>query len=238
VKRWVCWICCLPVVLAGCTTGPASPDSVELVPLPAPEEQPEASLADLTPAGAQDWRENTIILRPRSAPRCPSVTVETLADERTTLQPTQPGMVTLLVFWGMGLPAAEEAAGYVGELQKKYGERGLRAFGIAIKTRGRRFIPGFAAAHRLSYPIALDDLSALKVMGKAVGSKTPDAWPSFFLIDKSGRIRAYRRGFAATRTSGPPLSPERETISENAPQGHRIEDYVVALLEDRPLPRL
>jgi len=69
-------------------------------------------------------------------------------------------------------------------------------------------------------------------MSKSVGAKVKTAVPSFFLIDRHGRVRFYRSGcsFWAATVRYRPVGAE--VVRENAPEGQRIRDYVLKLLDE------
>ena len=141
--------------------------------------------------------------------------------------------MTLVVFWSMGFAHSQAAGKHARFLHERYRAVGLRVTGVIEKTKGHEYAPEYVRTKRIEYPIYYDDFSALKKISSAAGIKR--ALPSIFLMDSKAHIRLYRRGFAFSSLYADTTRygrPTERNVLENAPEGDRIEDYVVRLLKE------
>jgi thiol-disulfide isomerase/thioredoxin len=90
------------------------------------------------------------------------------------------GKVVLLDFWGQwcapcvkNLPAAEE-------LHVKYKDKGLVVIGVHSADRNEN-LDEFLKQQKLSFPVMVDQ-------GKTAERYIIETWPTYFLIDKAGKV--------------------------------------------------
>jgi hypothetical protein len=135
-------------------------------------------------------------------------------------------------------------ARHVRDLIRKHGHLEVRAIGIVEKTYGRdrrgrkrpadnyRLAPLYASARQLRYAMHYDNFTALETMAKAAGSGSKGDLPALFILDRRGRVRVAKLGFAYAVHRSTVISGELERVVDNAPPGQRIEDYLIRLLEE------
>jgi hypothetical protein len=135
-----------------------------------------------------------------------------------------------VLFWSIDAPPTRAALRHVDYLVKKYDEYGLKGIAIAEKTAGYREIPEFLRDARINLPVYLDQLTALKSLGKSAGLEVNGRIPSFFMIGPDMKIRFFKRGFSYTSAARDSFTSSAIAVIENAAPGERIEDYVKRLL--------
>lgn len=225
-------LCAAALVLSGCA------GESDVIELRRPrqrvrEEQERKGLFEILDAPVNAGKVKIFYEKASDAPRCPKIRVDSGEGRLQTLRPGRKGSVTMVVFWAMHFPAAQWAAQLAGELQRKYERYGLEVIGILEKTKGYQNAPAFLGNKQIRYPIYADKLDALDEMTSAVKADIAEALPSIFIIDANGRIRFYAHGFSLNsqliEIRGRRLTEE---VSENAPAGERIEDYLRRLLKE------
>jgi cytochrome c biogenesis protein CcmG/thiol:disulfide interchange protein DsbE len=75
------------------------------------------------------------------------------------------------------------------EMQKSYGGRGVSIVGISLDQNGRTAVEPFVSQAGINYPILLDPQSRYADLFGGV-----EGIPTFFLIDRNGRIAARQVG--------------------------------------------
>jgi len=168
-----------------------------------------------------------------NAPRCPEVEISSVSGQKRKLTLAVPRMVTLIVFGTMDRESGKAALRHAGDLEKKYRRLGVRAAGVVEKTRWYQKAELFATDQDLRYPLYYDDLSALERMSRAVGAERRRAFPAVFIADRSMRLRFYRGRFDYVVSIPDIRRPRQEQISENAPKGETIEDYLKRILREQ-----
>jgi thiol-disulfide isomerase/thioredoxin len=101
------------------------------------------------------------------------------------------GKVVLLDFWGTWCGPCVANLPKVQALHEKYKDRGLIVIGVHSEQGGED-VPAFLKKQPLSFPIAIDT-------GETVKSYGIESWPTYFLIDKSGKCPS---GFSSSPPSG------------------------------------
>jgi thiol-disulfide isomerase/thioredoxin len=90
------------------------------------------------------------------------------------------GKVVLIDFWGTWCGPCVAKMPATQELAAKYAERGLVVVGIHSEQSNEN-CEKFVREKNITFPIAVDS-------GKTAETFAIDAWPSYFLIDKSGKV--------------------------------------------------
>jgi thiol-disulfide isomerase/thioredoxin len=111
------------------------------------------------------------------------------AAEPVTIESLR-GKVVLLDFWGTWCGPCVKKLPAVEAIHKKYAERGLVVIGVHSE-QGADSVGEFLEKEPLSFPIAVDT-------GKTAKSYGVNSWPTYFLIDKSGKSKW---GFSANLPS-------------------------------------
>ena len=112
------------------------------------------------------------------------------------------GKVVLLDFWGVWCGPCVAKLPAVQALHDKYKDRGLVVIGVHSADRADR-LAEFLLTRKVSIPVALD-------AGKTAGRYLVEAWPSYFLIDRAGKVVS---GF----TSEPPTPERIEALLDKKP---------------------
>lgn len=97
------------------------------------------------------------------------------------------GRVVVLDFWSRGCWNCRRSLPWLKSLRARYGDDGLRLVGVHTPEfkheSGREGVEGHVAEHGVRRPVMLDnDFAYWDAMGNRY-------WPTFYLIDKSGRVR-------------------------------------------------
>ena len=98
------------------------------------------------------------------------------------------GKVVLLDFWGVWCPPCIVAMPKIQKLHERYKGDGLEVIGIhsAHVSEGAA---DFAAEHQYTFAIGIDEeIEEDDFTGRTAKDYQVDYWPSYFLIDKKGRV--------------------------------------------------
>jgi hypothetical protein len=114
----------------------------------------------------------------------------------------------------------------------------LQAKAIIERTERAEKIGLFFRLHHIKYPYYYDgnERESHKALAKAVGADS-GVWPVTCILDRKGRIRFYRTGFRSNiithsaRAGYEPKTRDAE-VTERAPVGHRISDYLDYILKN------
>lgn len=107
------------------------------------------------------------------------------------------GNVVLLDFWGTWCGPCVKKLPDIEALHKKYSGRGLVVIGVHSEQAGDS-VAAFLEQQPLSFPIAVDT-------GETAKNYVVDSWPTYFLIDKTGKAQW---GFS----SSPPSDAQIEAL--------------------------
>lgn len=128
-----------------------------------------------------------------AGPAAPDFSLKDLAGETRALSHYS-GKIVLLDFWATWCPPCRVAIPELVSLQKKYADKGLVILGISVDdpaTATKTYLREFKNKFLINYTILRVDE---KVMGDYFGNQSP-AIPTFFLIDRNGRIHQKFVGF-------------------------------------------
>ena len=102
------------------------------------------------------------------------------------------GKVILVDFWFMDCAPCIQTIPHLNELHRKYGEKGLQIIGVNpydnTEKNLKRF-PNFLSRHPIDYPIFFTSVEALEPFNIF-------SFPTFYLIDKKGKIIHKGTGFS------------------------------------------
>jgi len=137
----------------------ARPWALGAIPSPAPPTAPE-----FTHSGEQDWINS------------PPLTLESLE-----------GQVVLIDFWTYGCWNCRRSLPVIKALKSRFGDQGLRVVGVHTPEfkheRSRARLKARVDELGIEHPVMVDnDFSYWDAMSNRY-------WPTFYLIDKSGRVR-------------------------------------------------
>jgi peroxiredoxin len=125
---------------------------------------------------------------PRSASE---LTIEEPSGKKTLLS-EQKGDVVLVQFLYTNCPHCQATAKVFSKLQKEFGARGLRVFGIAFNDEVQSnpgFVRDFVAANNVTFPVGVASReTVLSYLGISVMSRF--AVPQILVVDRKGVVRA------------------------------------------------
>ncbi|MEM7367489.1 MAG: TlpA disulfide reductase family protein [Bacteroidota bacterium] len=101
------------------------------------------------------------------------------------------GKLLLLDFWYMDCYPCIKAIPHINELHQKYADQGLQVIGIDPydnTDKGWKRLPNFLSRNPLDYPIMFVDREDSKTF-------KINAYPTFYLIDKEGKVILSQTGF-------------------------------------------
>jgi thiol-disulfide isomerase/thioredoxin len=101
----------------------------------------------------------------------------------------QAGNVVVIDFWATWCGPCRMTIPHLIEMQKSYGGRGVSIVGISLDQNGRTAVEPFVSQAGINYPILLDPQSRYADLFGGV-----EGIPTFFLIDRNGRIAARQVG--------------------------------------------
>lgn len=139
------------------------------------------------------------------------------------------GRVRLLYLFGSWCPNCHDAAVFFGQLQRRYGERGLNVLGLAFEATGDfqqdvGQVQIYARRHQIDYPLLVAGLADKELASRSLPFlDRVRSFPTAILVDGSGRVRAVYTGF-----NGP------ATGEAYAEQERRFCERIEALLEEQP----
>ncbi len=116
------------------------------------------------------------------------------------------GQVTLVALFGTWCPNCSDAGPFLRELQRRYGDRGLRVVGLAFEHGDdarlqRQRIEQYRRAHGATWPILLAGPSDKERASAAFPAiDAVRAFPTTLFIDNEGVVRAVHQGFSGPAT--------------------------------------
>lgn len=250
MRRAMAVLLVLLPVMAGCGGAPHT-DIVVLDPeaaakppkqLPPSAEPPEAQNT-LWNELAGDEPPGTRFVPGDEAEECPRIRVTDGTGMKLTLQPRQrgyaePGYVTMLVFWKPERTSGRAAARYVSDCVEELADNRVRGIGfveappikmVVDDTKKFRDLQGLVLE-----PIYYDDWSALEELLDAIDGVGEEPSAAIFIIDRRMRVRFYRGAFLFGMGQWDSDEPGGEDIEESAPDGKKIRDYLIRILQEGP----
>lgn len=104
------------------------------------------------------------------------------------------GKVTLLDYWYMACYPCVKAIPCIEKLYEKYAGKGLQVYGINSSDKKRLDkMPNFLEHNPIKYPIVM-------VGNEIPGSYNVRVWPTFYIIDKDGKVAFSKLGFGEDTT--------------------------------------
>jgi thiol-disulfide isomerase/thioredoxin len=105
----------------------------------------------------------------------------TLAEHR--------GKVVVIDFWATWCGPCRATIPHMVEIARDWGPRGVAVVGISLDRGGSELVSPFAAQMGINYPVVVDGEARL---ASSLGGV--EAIPTFFLIDRQGKLAAQVRG--------------------------------------------
>jgi thiol-disulfide isomerase/thioredoxin len=99
------------------------------------------------------------------------------------------GKVVVIDFWATWCGPCRKTIPHLIELQKSYGGRDVEIVGISLDQNGRDAVEPFVRESGINYPIILDPQARYADQFGGV-----EGIPTFFLIDRKGRVAARQVG--------------------------------------------
>ena len=221
--------------LFGCASEPVETPEVVVGPPPEPKEtvpEEEVGWDDLVPEPDTPARARPHFLNRQESRKAPDLRLDSPGGREREFSPGIKGRITIVVFWSMQPGAPQAAPILVRDIVRRYRRYGVRALGIVEKTRNYRSAAAFLNKRGISMSTYYDDFSALRRMSRAAGAGIKKGVPAFFMLDRERRIRFHKVGLAFSGAVSVRPRTGRTRVTENAPPGKRIEDYLRRLLRE------
>lgn len=127
--------------------------------------------------------ERPATLRAMEGKQAPSLALKDLIGDFQSLAKLK-GKVVVVDFWATWCPPCRDALPKNVKMVKDYGKQGFVIVGVHDAKRGADKMAAMAKDKKLNYPLAVDD------GGKSTKAWNVQFWPSYFVIDRKGTIRA------------------------------------------------
>ena len=122
-------------------------------------------------------------LRAMEGQPAPALTVKDWIGEALEVAKLK-GKVVVVDFWGTWCPPCRDALPKNVKMVKEHGKAGLVIIGVHDAKRGADKMAAMARKEKINYPLSVDD------GGKSTKTWNVQFWPSYFVIDRKGVIRA------------------------------------------------
>jgi thiol-disulfide isomerase/thioredoxin len=150
----------------------------------APPTNPDDSAAEVTIEDDWFFRVRGIErLRQMEGNKAPDLMVKDWVGQPRSLADLR-GKVVVVDFWGTWCPPCMMAIPKNVELVEKYGDDGLVMLGVHDFSKGTEKIPQVVERMNINYPVATDDGGASQRAWRV------SFWPTYFVIDQQGIVRA------------------------------------------------
>ncbi len=228
-------LACLLLFFSGCRTS-----DVDVVVGPPDEEkreyEQEAASDVWEELDAQrDWEEERMVpefVSPRKAPMAPRLEAENRRGNLRTINPAGNDKITILVFWSMDSWLAASAALHAEYLTRIYGRYGVEAIGFVENAPSFDSVVSFKEKNSILFNNYYDDFSAHQRLASVAGREVGYELPCFFIVDSEGKLRFSKIGFSPSGVADT-FSGSELSVTENAPRGERIEDYLRKLITEK-----
>jgi thiol-disulfide isomerase/thioredoxin len=121
-------------------------------------------------------------------PAAPEIQGSSLAGTLWSLR-AQRGKVVVIDFWATWCGPCRAAIPHLVEITREMGPRGVEIVGISLDRGGNEFVEPFARQMGINYPVVVDGEARL---ASTLGGV--EAIPTFFLVDRRGKLAAQVRG--------------------------------------------
>jgi thiol-disulfide isomerase/thioredoxin len=128
------------------------------------------------------------LIDPSQRRKAPAIESQTLEGADWSLD-GQKGKVVVVDFWATWCGPCRITIPHLIEMQDHHGDRDVSIVGISLDQNGRTAVEPFVSQSGINYPILLDPRSRLADSFGGV-----EGIPTFFLIDRKGRIAARQVG--------------------------------------------
>lgn len=125
------------------------------------------------------------------------------------------GRARLVYLFGSWCPNCHDAAVFFGQLEKRYGDRGLKVLGLAFEATGD-FVQDveqvliYARRHEINYPLLVAGLADKELASRSIPFlDRVRSFPTAVLVDKNGRIQGVYTGFSGPATGEAYAEQER-----------------------------
>lgn len=145
------------------------------------------SLGVRSVTGSNHWKTSDRLAAENSAPLAPEISAGTWINSEPLTLKSLRGRVVLLDFWTFACYNCRNTLPFVKRWHERYADKGLTVIGVHSpefdEEQNLDNVRREVASLGIKYPVVADnDFANWKAYDVA-------GWPTFFLIDKSGRIR-------------------------------------------------
>jgi len=119
------------------------------------------------------------LIEPQTRQMAPDLTLNDQSGEMISLSALK-GKVVLLDFWGVWCGPCRQKMPKSQDIHDEFKDKGLVVIGIHSSSRAEG-MADFIAQNNITFPIGIDP-------GHIAGDYSVNAWPTYYLIDKQGRI--------------------------------------------------
>lgn len=119
------------------------------------------------------------LIEPQTRQMAPDLALNDQSGEKISLSALK-GNVVLLDFWGVWCGPCRQKMPKTQDIHEEFRDKGLAVVGIHSSSRTEG-MADFIAQNNITFPIGIDP-------GRIADDYSVNAWPTYYLIDKQGRI--------------------------------------------------
>jgi len=125
---------------------------------------------------------------------------------RSLEDPEFRGKARLVYLFGSWCPNCHDAAKFFGELEREYGERGLKVIGLAFEATGdftmdSEQVRVYQRRHEANYPLLVAGIADKEVASRSLPFlERVKSFPTAILVDSQGKVRHVYTGFNGPAT--------------------------------------